>query len=88
MAGITKWFWITIVGYLSYLLPQFEDLAPTSLGSGAIQTRRKCVAVTTDYCNLKLTWSFESVNVLVDGDRPVPLIPQNFDLKIGSIMQH
>ena len=23
-------------GYLSYLLPKFEDLVPTSLGSGAI----------------------------------------------------
>ena len=24
-AGITKWFWVTIEGYLSYLLPKFED---------------------------------------------------------------
>ena len=36
MAGITKWFWVTIEEYLSYLLPKFEDLVPTSLGSGAI----------------------------------------------------
>ena len=50
MAGITKWFWVTIEGYLSYLLPKFEDMVPTSLGSGAIQTRQKCVTVTTDYC--------------------------------------
>ena len=34
MAGITKWFWVTIKEYLSYLLPKFEDLVPTSLGSG------------------------------------------------------
>ena len=32
VAGITKWFWFTIEGYLSYLLPKFEDLIPTSLG--------------------------------------------------------
>ena len=50
MAGITKWFWVTIEGYLRYLLPKFEDLVPTSLGSGAILTRRKCVTVTADYC--------------------------------------
>ena len=36
VAGITKWFWGTIEGYLSYLLPKFEELVPTSLGSGAI----------------------------------------------------
>ena len=30
VAGITKWFLVTIEGYLSYLLPKFEDLAPTS----------------------------------------------------------
>ena len=24
--------WVTIEGYLSYLLPKFEDLGPTSLG--------------------------------------------------------
>ena len=36
VAGITKCFWATIEGYLSYLLPKFEDLVPTSLGSGAI----------------------------------------------------
>ena len=36
VAGITKWFWVTIEEYLRYLLPKFEDLVPTSLGSGAI----------------------------------------------------
>ena len=36
VAGITKLFWVTIKGYLSYLLPKFDDLVPTSLGSGAI----------------------------------------------------
>ena len=36
VAGITKWFWVTIKGYLSYLLPKFEDLIPTSLGDIAI----------------------------------------------------
>ena len=36
VAGITKWFGVTIEGYLSYLLPKFEDLVSTSLGSGAI----------------------------------------------------
>ena len=36
VAGITKWFWITIERYLSYLLPTFEYFVPTSLGSGAI----------------------------------------------------
>ena len=36
VAGMTKWFWVTIEGYLSYLLPKFEDLVPTSLGSGEI----------------------------------------------------
>ena len=36
LAGITKWFWVTIEGYLSYLLPKFEDFVPTSLDSGAI----------------------------------------------------
>ena len=30
MAGITKWFWVTIEEYLSYLLPKFEDLVLTS----------------------------------------------------------
>ena len=33
--GITKWFWVTIEGYLSYILPKFEDFVPTGLGSGA-----------------------------------------------------
>ena len=32
VAGITKWFWVTIEGYFSYLLRKFEDLIPTSLG--------------------------------------------------------
>ena len=36
VAGITKWFWVTIEGYISYLLPKFEDLVPTSLGPRAI----------------------------------------------------
>ena len=36
MAGMTKWFWMTIEGYLSYLLSKFKDLVPTNLGSGAI----------------------------------------------------
>ena len=36
VAGIVKWFEVTIKGMLSYLLPKFEDLIPTSLGSGAI----------------------------------------------------
>ena len=52
MAGITKWFWVTIEGYLSYLLPKFEDLVPASLGSRAILTHWKCVTVTADYCNV------------------------------------
>ena len=34
--GITKWFWVTIEGYLSYFLPKFEDFVPTGLGSGAL----------------------------------------------------
>ena len=50
VAGITKWFWVNIEGYLGYLPPKFEDLVPTSLGSGAIRTSRKCVTVTADYC--------------------------------------
>ena len=36
VAVITKWFWVTIEGYLSYLLPKFKDLIPTSLGDIAI----------------------------------------------------
>ena len=51
---MAKWFWVPIEGYRSYLLPQFEDLVPTSLGSGAILTRRKCVTVTADYCSSKI----------------------------------
>ena len=35
-AVITKWFWVTTEGYLSYLLPKSEDLIPTSLGYIAI----------------------------------------------------
>ena len=27
-AGITKWFWVTVKGYLSYILAKFEDLVP------------------------------------------------------------
>ena len=34
ISGITKWFWVTIEGYLSYLLQ--KDLVPTRLGCGAI----------------------------------------------------
>ena len=54
VADITKWFWVTIAieGYLNYLLPKFEDLDPTSLGSEAIYTRRKCVTVTADHFSL------------------------------------
>ena len=33
--GITKWFWVTIEGYLNYILPKFEDFIPTGLGYGA-----------------------------------------------------
>ena len=62
MAGITKWFWVTIEGYLSYLLPKFEELVPTSLGSGAISTRRKCVTLTADYCIGLLLYNFTSPN--------------------------
>ena len=36
VAGITKWFRVTMEEYLSYLLPKFEDLIPTSLGDIAI----------------------------------------------------
>ena len=36
VSGIIKWFEVIIKGMLSYLLPKFEDLIPTSLGSGAI----------------------------------------------------
>ena len=56
VAGITKWFWVTIEGYLSYPLPKFEDLVPTSLGSGEFSTRRKCVTVTADYCILLILY--------------------------------
>ena len=30
--GMTKWFWVTMEGYLSYILPKFEDLVPTKKG--------------------------------------------------------
>ena len=53
MAGITKWFWVTPEGYLSYLLPKFEALVPTNSGSGAIETSWKCVSVTADFCTTK-----------------------------------
>ena len=33
-SSMTKWFWVTIKGYLSYIMPKFEDLVPTSIGSG------------------------------------------------------
>ena len=36
VTGITKWFWVTIGRYVSYLLPKFEDSVLSSLGSGAI----------------------------------------------------
>ena len=36
VAGITKQCLVTKEAYLSYLLPKFEELVPTSLGSGAI----------------------------------------------------
>ena len=59
MAGITKLFLVTIKGYLSYLLPEFEDLVPTSLGSGAIWTRCKeaCEHGRDQSCN----WMFKSI---------------------------
>ena len=34
--GISKWFWVTIEGYLSYILPKFEHFNPTGLASGAL----------------------------------------------------
>ena len=33
---MTKWFWVTIGGYLSYILPKFEKFIPTGLGYGAL----------------------------------------------------
>ena len=36
VTGITEWFWVTIEGYLSYILPKFEDFIPTGLGYGAL----------------------------------------------------
>ena len=30
--GMTKWFWVTMEGYLSYILPKFEVLVPTKKG--------------------------------------------------------
>ena len=38
MTGIKKWFWVTIEGYLRYILPKFEDFIPTGLGSGALKS--------------------------------------------------
>ena len=38
VTGIKKWFWVTIEGYLSYILPKFEDFIPTGLGSGALKS--------------------------------------------------
>ena len=34
--GISKWLWVIIEGYLSYILPKFEHFVPTGLGSGAL----------------------------------------------------
>ena len=36
VTGITKWFWVIIEGYLSYILPKFEDFIATGLGYGAL----------------------------------------------------
>ena len=36
VASIVKWFEVIMKGMLSYLLPKFEDLIPTSLVSRAI----------------------------------------------------
>ena len=38
MAGVKKWFWVTIEGYLSYILPKFGDFISTGLGSGAFKS--------------------------------------------------
>ena len=35
VAGITKCFWFTFKGYISYLMLKFKDLVPTTLGSGS-----------------------------------------------------
>ena len=37
VAGIVKWFEVIMKGMLSYLLPKFEDLILTSLGSGELR---------------------------------------------------
>ena len=50
VAGITKWLLVTTEGYLSYLLPKFEDLIPTILADITIKNRRKSVTLTADYC--------------------------------------
>ena len=50
VAQYHKIVWVTIEEYLSYLLPKFEDLVPTRLGSGAILTCHKCVTLTADFC--------------------------------------
>ena len=55
MAGITKWFWVTIEGYINYLLPKFVDFVNSSLVLEQYKPVEKCVIVTADYCidNLK-----------------------------------
>ena len=60
-AGITKWFWVTIEGYLSYLLPKFEDLIPSSLGDNSnLKSSKKC------HCNRRLLY--------IDTTSPFPLM--------------
>ena len=34
--GITKLYWVTIEGYLCYILPKFEDFIPTGLDYEAL----------------------------------------------------
>ena len=46
VTGITKWFCFTIEGYLSYLLPKFENLVSTILGSGAIWKVSQIIMIT------------------------------------------
>ena len=33
---MSKWFWVTIEGYLSYILPKFKDFILTGLSPGAL----------------------------------------------------
>ena len=33
VAGISKWFWVSIKGYLGYILSKFDNLIPVSLFS-------------------------------------------------------